>query len=140
MAPAAENDQTDWYILRGREQSGPHPLSLLRDAATGGSLSEFDLVWKPGWDDWRDAGSVHGLFDPPEIAPEMPSGGPPPAPTDAPPAAPEPALAPPPVPGKPARANENYLVRHWRGELSLPMAYWVNGIASNFAAHTLVNV
>jgi hypothetical protein len=140
MASAAETDQTDWYILRGREQSGPHPLSLVRDAARGGSLSKFDLVWKPGWDDWRDAGSVDGLFDPPEIGLEMPSGGVPPVPADVPPASPEPDLAPPPVPGKPAQASSNYLVRHWRGELSLPMAYWVNGIASNFVAHTIVNV
>ena len=94
MVPAAETDQTDWYILRGREQSGPHPLSLLRDAATGGGLSKFDLVWKPGWDDWRDAGSVEGLFRPPEITLEMPSGGPSPVPTDA-PLPPEPVLAPP---------------------------------------------
>jgi GYF domain 2 len=140
MSSAAENNRTDWYILRGREQSGPHPLSLVRDAARGGSLSKYDLVWKPGWDDWRDAGSVDGLFDPPEIALEMPSGGAPPVPTDATPAAPEPVFAPPPPVGKPARANANYLVRHWRGELSLPMAYWVNGIASNFVAHTIVNV
>ena len=63
MSSAAENNRTDWYILRGREQSGPHPLSLVRDAAKGGSLSKYDLVWKPGWDDWHDAGSVDGLFD-----------------------------------------------------------------------------
>jgi hypothetical protein len=135
MVPAAETDQTDWYILRGREQSGPHPLSLLRNAATGGRLSEFDLVWKPGWDDWRDAGSVHGLFDPPEIAPEMPSGGPPPTPTDAPPvqaetssASPAPVPAPPPPPSRPTPSSSNYLMRHWRGEHSLPMTFWVNAI------------
>jgi hypothetical protein len=140
MSSAAENNRTDWYILRGREQSGPHPLSLVRDAARGGSLSKYDLVWKPGWDDWRDAGSVDGLFDPHEIALEMPSGGAPPIPADAPSASPEPVLAPPPVPSKPPQTNANYLVRHWRGELSLPMAYWVNGIASNFVAHIIVNV
>jgi hypothetical protein len=27
----------------------------------------------------------------------------------------------------PAIASCNYLVRHWRGELSLPVSYWVNG-------------
>jgi hypothetical protein len=140
MSSTAENNRTDWYILRGRDQSGPHPRSLVRDAARGGSLSKYDLVWKPGWDDWRDAGSVDGLFDAPEIALEMPSEGVPPVPTDAPPASPEPVLAPPPPVAKPARANANYLVRHWRGELSLPMAYWVNGIASNFVAHAISSV
>jgi len=28
-----------------------------------------------------------------------------------------------------ADPEANYLVRHWRGELSLPLAYWVNGVA-----------
>jgi hypothetical protein len=23
--------------------------------------------------------------------------------------------------------SRNYLMRHWRGELSLPISYWVNG-------------
>jgi hypothetical protein len=40
-------------------------------------------------------------------------------------AAPPPAVVlPPPLP-RPA----NYFVRHWRGELSLPVSYWVNGTA-----------
>ena len=79
--------------------------SLLRDAATGGGLSKFDLVWKPGWDDWRDAGSVEGLFRPPEITLEMPSGGPSPVPTDAPPPPrrPRQTVHPEPVEGRPGR-------------------------------------
>ncbi|WP_167529033.1 RDD family protein [Bradyrhizobium macuxiense] len=40
-------------------------------------------------------------------------------------AAPRPSMAlPPPLPRR-----ANYLVRHWRGELSLPVSYWVNGTA-----------
>ena len=27
--------------------------------------------------------------------------------------------------------SANYLVRHWRGELSLPVSYWVNGVLAN---------
>ena len=30
--------------------------------------------------------------------------------------------------------NRTYLVRHWRGELSLPVSYWVNGILANIVA------
>jgi hypothetical protein len=26
-----------------------------------------------------------------------------------------------------SRARSNYIARHWRGELSLPVSYWVNG-------------
>ena len=34
---------------------------------------------------------------------------------------------PPPLP-RPALRSHNYIVRHWRGELSLPVSYWLNGI------------
>jgi hypothetical protein len=36
-----------------------------------------------------------------------------------------PAATPPPLPPP---ASHNYFVRHWRGELSLPKSYWVNGV------------
>jgi len=26
-----------------------------------------------------------------------------------------------------ARTEESYVARHWRGELSLPVSYWING-------------
>jgi hypothetical protein len=34
---------------------------------------------------------------------------------------------PPPLP-RPASRSHNYIARHWRGELSLPVSYWLNGI------------
>jgi hypothetical protein len=36
-----------------------------------------------------------------------------------------PLVLPPPLPPSP---SNNYFARHWRGELSLPKSYWVNGI------------
>jgi len=39
-------------------------------------------------------------------------------------AAVSPSMVPPPLPRR-----ANYLLRHWRGELSLPVSYWVNGTA-----------
>jgi hypothetical protein len=46
--------------------------------------------------------------------------------------------APPPLPQAlppplPRPASKNYLARHWRGELSLPKSYWVNGLVGGFA-------
>jgi hypothetical protein len=32
------------------------------------------------------------------------------------------------LPALPAPQTGNYFARHWRGELSLPMSYWVNGV------------
>jgi hypothetical protein len=39
------------------------------------------------------------------------------------------APLPPPFPPRAVRSR-NYLVRHWRGELSLPVSYWLNGTVS----------
>lgn len=124
MSSTAE-DPIDWYILRDRQQSGPYTRAFVRDAARGGGLARHDLVWRPGWAEWRDAGTVDGIFDAPADGPPVPanarSSSPPPV------IAPQPASAPPPSAG-PAPARSNYLVRHWRGELSLPMAFWLNGL------------
>src|SRR5258706_12941078 len=60
--PAAEEHPTDWYVLRGRERGGPYPYSFVREGAKGGLISRYDLVWRPGWEDWLDAGGVGGLF------------------------------------------------------------------------------
>ena len=34
----------------------------------------------------------------------------------------------------------NYFVRHWRGGLSLPVAYWLNGFLGNIAVLLIVGV
>jgi hypothetical protein len=41
---------------------------------------------------------------------------------------PEAPVASAPPPSLPPPASRNYFVRHWRGELSLPVSYWLNGI------------
>jgi uncharacterized RDD family membrane protein YckC len=46
---------------------------------------------------------------------------------------------PPPLPQSALRSR-NYLVRHWRGELSLPVSYWLNGILGGVAIGVVVSV
>lgn len=46
-----------------------------------------------------------------------------------------PQALPPPLPQPMSR---NYFVRHWRGELSLPVSYWVNGIVCGLAAGLVI--
>jgi hypothetical protein len=38
------------------------------------------------------------------------------------------------------RKPRNYFARHWRGELSLPLSYWINGILAGIAAVLVVEV
>jgi GYF domain 2 len=139
--PSAAQDLVDWYVARERRQSGPYSREFIWDAARGGGLSRQDLLWRAGWGEWRDAGAVEGLFEEsgtksPQVrdasaAPEQPAAVaaalPPPPPAFAPP----PVSAPPPAMSNAAHAQSGYFVRHWRGELSLAMAYWASGILAN---------
>jgi hypothetical protein len=38
----------------------------------------------------------------------------------------------------PALRSRNYLVRHWRGELSLPVSYWLNGTVSGLVVGFMI--
>jgi hypothetical protein len=44
---------------------------------------------------------------------------------------------PPPLPPQAVRSR-NYLVRHWRGELSLPVSYWLNGTVSGLVVGLVI--
>ena len=46
-------------------------------------------------------------------------------------------LPPPPFPPRAVRSR-NYLVRHWRGELSLPVSYWLNGTVSGLVVGLVI--
>jgi hypothetical protein len=46
-------------------------------------------------------------------------------------------VLPPPLPPQALRSR-NYLVRHWRGELSLPMSYWLNGTVSGLVVGFMI--
>jgi hypothetical protein len=101
-----------WYIGRNGARQGPFDEPTLRAMAARGEIEPHDLVWRAGDADWREAVSVPGL-----LAARPPSG---------PPDADGPTLSATPTAG-------NYFTRHWRGELSLPISYWVNGFAAAIA-------
>jgi hypothetical protein len=126
-----------WHLARDRKQYGPYQFAILAEGARKGVIARDDLIWRPGWESWQPADSVAELFAPIEssaltphpIRPEESSAataaeiG-----ADIEERAPAAGKA---VPQKPAR---NYLVRHWRGELSLPVSYWLNGFLVLLAA------
>lgn len=57
----ASND--DWYYAKDNQQLGPVSAAELKRLSSSGELAESDLIWKEGWDDWRAAGTIKGLFD-----------------------------------------------------------------------------
>lgn len=68
--------EVTWYIARDGQQHGPLSDAEMRLFVAGGHLRPNDLVWKPGFTDWRPATTVF----PPQAAPVPP---PPPPSADA---------------------------------------------------------
>jgi hypothetical protein len=144
-----------WHLTRNGKPYGPFDFSTLVEAVRRNRLSREDRVWRPGWKRWYPAWKVPGLFAPPALEhdPEKKSH---PAPSaliaagarsedERLPLAATDATA---VQNRAAeegrasssnrtpaqqRARRNYLARHWRGELSLPVSYWLNGILAAIA-------
>lgn len=126
-----------WHIARAGATEGPYSDEELGRLVETGHLKPDDLVWKPGLVRWTLASNVPGLLKPPltsapgrhpaiadaELPEEEESW---PSESDrAESATVESPLAAHETAAKPRRRS--YLARHWRGELSLPVSYWVNG-------------
>lgn len=111
-----------WYIYRDRTQHGPYCEDELHELIANGLLKPTDLVWKHAFEAWTTAGDVPGLFSQAPPPPSDEDVGAPPAK----PVAPGPPSLPPAADQFSLKPRSNYLLRHWRGELPLPVAYWVN--------------
>jgi hypothetical protein len=85
-------DDNVWYLARDSKQHGPLSHVEMTKLVELGHLRATDLVWRPGFADWRPAPSVFDLAPP---APPPPKPAPPPV---AQPLAPEPKPAPAPAP------------------------------------------
>jgi hypothetical protein len=110
---SADGEGAAWHLTRDGRQYGPYQFAVLIEAARRGVIAANDLIWRPGWDAWRQAHSVDGLFD--VLAPA--NSAPPPS-SDAENAA---QSRTPEVGGvdrpSPATTRRNYFVRHWQGQL-----------------------
>lgn len=117
-----------WFVGRNGQQLGPYRFEALRELAARQKLQPSDLVWTEGMPDWKRADAVEAL-------PLSSASAEPTAAASHPQAASSAANAPQRtnvVPEAAVPSNRlNYFARHWRGELSLPVSYWVNGVLIN---------
>ena len=51
-----------YHYRRAEQQFGPLPLEAVVAAARAGNIGPDDLVWAEGWNTWRTAHTVPGLF------------------------------------------------------------------------------
>jgi hypothetical protein len=130
----ARPSNNGWYISVNEKQVGPAQFNDLLRLVEKGLLAPDIHVWCPDEGRWMRAGDVPGLFSVGSWQIERSSGVPPPsvsakdrilrADRDD------------PIPAARSRSQrfKNYFARHWRGELSLSVSYWVNCVLANFAA------
>jgi hypothetical protein len=64
-------DAKDWFVLLRGKQYGPYTYAGLVRAAASGIVDPKAGVWCVGWDEWRIARDVPGLFEQePELVPD----------------------------------------------------------------------
>ena len=63
-----------YFYRHAEQQVGPMSLDEVVAAARSGGISPDDLVWAEGWNTWRAAHSVSGLFPSTPRLPAKPMG------------------------------------------------------------------
>lgn len=78
LSGVAESEAAAWYVrVESGEQYGPAKEQLFRSWVEQGRVGAKCLVWREGWENWRDATAVLGAM---QAAPPIPPTAPP-APT-----------------------------------------------------------
>ncbi len=71
--PFADAPNAVWYVRPpSGGQFGPAQPDMMRNWLGEGRVSPETLVWREGWTDWREAGSVFPQLQPTSAAPEAP--------------------------------------------------------------------
>jgi hypothetical protein len=105
------------YYTTGGARRDPVSYAEFVSLAKDGRIGPDDLVWYEGIIDWVPARQIMlnvSVGDSPSLLDNA--------------ALPEPRSAPLKQPLLKAPLKTNYFIRHWRGELSLPVSYWVNSV------------
>jgi hypothetical protein len=135
-----------WYVVVARKRRGPLSTAQLSEELQAGKVPPDAWVWTEGMDEWVPAGEIQELRPRPafqRVASQPEPVRAPRAPASAPQAA-SPAKAKPQVPeswdpSAPSLQQKfwNLLLRHWRGELPLPVSYWVMSLAATLVVFVL---
>jgi hypothetical protein len=103
-----------WFLWDGRERQGPMDQSALEQRIRAEPNADWLRVWREGLNGWKTVTEALG--------PAFAS-----------------APVPPPLPAEAAAVPElpegkNFISKHWRGQYSLGVSYWVVGILSNLVS------
>jgi hypothetical protein len=59
-----DQEAQHWFVLLNNKRYGPYTLPALIKGVEKGVIGQSAGVWRPGWDEWRNAGDVPELFAP----------------------------------------------------------------------------
>lgn len=129
-----------WYISRQGQKEGPFSDNEIHELIRSSELKADDLVWNLALSVWTPAARAPGLFTKQKkgktgINVENTGA----------------SFADQKSPQQPltetnsrssqkATVRRSYIKRHWRGELSLPVAYWLNGLLAGFVLAALMYI
>jgi len=121
-----------WFIGRDGKESGPVTFSDLSERARDGRLRRDDLVWCQGMQNREVAEQIPGLWASPEASETSGPDQSDPSQSQSQAVPSEPITTEPPQSDVSAAKADlrpmkksNFIVRHWRGELPLPVSYWI---------------
>jgi hypothetical protein len=123
--PEPSESEKSWYVLIAGKQLGPTKFLDLQQLARKGQLPEDAHVWNPNFDDWVVASTVPNLFPQAKTKSDFRVD-----PIDRTVYAHEPSA------GSSIEEDSprgNYFARHWRGQLPLPVSYWLNTVLGTTA-------
>ncbi len=63
----SRSNKPRWYIARDGERRGPFTDDVILGFVEHDAIDVGDLVWRPGFLNWTEAGHVPGLFIPPPL-------------------------------------------------------------------------
>lgn len=98
-----------WYIGHDGRQVGPYRWRIVEKLAAAHKLAPRDYLWREGMAEWVHASRFPGLFAPAPVVHEV---------------------------AEPAGAH--FILQHWRGQLSLPFSYWINGSLASIVVVVLL--
>jgi hypothetical protein len=106
----------EWYYSKNGKQIGPFSSGDIKSLSEQGDLESTDLVWHVGMEKWLPAKECIDEFTTPPVLNNEDSDKNDSSKT---------------YQNDSKKKNAIYLLRHFRGELSLPVSYWLNGFFAN---------
>jgi hypothetical protein len=67
MSEQANAGADAWYLLHEGQRHGPFPISAFLKAVEEGTITKDNLIWRPGWSDWRSGRAAAELLGGPAL-------------------------------------------------------------------------